>query len=122
MKKNGFTLIELIITIALIMAIALLVVPKVQNIIDDNKEKAHQSMIESIEDAAEAYVYLNTNEVNNQILENGYVEVSILTLQVNDLLSTDLKNPITDEILDNSIVVRITKDDLVYNYEINFED
>ena len=119
MKKNGFTLIELLVTVALILAIALLVVPKVQTLIDENKEKAYQSMLKTIEDAAQSYVYLNTNEVDNAIETNGYAEVTILKLQEEDLLSVDIKNPKTDENVSNSSVVKITKEGASYIYELS---
>lgn len=117
MKKNGFTLIELMIAVALIVIISLFVTPKVRTLISNSKEKAYDSMVDTIEDAANSYVYKYTTTVDAAIDLNTYTDITILTLQQEGLLSTDLLNPTTKEAISTSDYVRITKTDNTYNYE-----
>jgi len=48
MKEKGFTLIELIASIVLLGIIALIVFPEVNNTINNSKEKAYNTQIESL--------------------------------------------------------------------------
>lgn len=107
---------ELIVTVALIAIISLLVVPKVITVISESKERAYNTAIDTIEEAAKSYTYLNTNVVNSGISSNGYYDVTILVLQQNKLLDTDLINPQTDASFSTQGVVRITKTGNIYNY------
>ena len=100
-KKSGFTLIEIIVAIAILGIILLLVIPE---------------MAKTIEDAAQSYVYFNTDIVDSAILSDNQFEISISALQSEGLLDTDLVNPITDENITGSII--ITKNDNQYIYLI----
>ena len=115
--KKGFTLVELIITVSLIVLIGFIAVPRVRNLISDSKQKAYDSMVYTIEDAAKSYTYLNSSTIDNDITSNGYAEVTILTLQQNGLLKTDLVDPLTNNNVSTSIVVRITKASNLYSFE-----
>ena len=108
-KKSGFTLIELIVAIAILGIILLLVIPEMAKIVDDKKVSACNSISKTIEDAAQSYVYFNTEIVDSAILSDNQFEISISALQSEGLLDTDLVNPITDENITGSII--ITKND-----------
>ena len=114
--KNGFTLIEIIVAIAILGIILLLVIPEMAKIVDDKKVSACNSISKTIEDAAQSYVYFNTEIVDSAILSDNQFEISISALQSEGLLDTDLVNPITDENITGSII--ITKNDNQYIYLI----
>lgn len=114
--KNGFTLIEIIVAIAILGIILLLVIPEMTKIVDDKKVSACNSISKTIEDAAQSYVYFNTDIVDSAILSDNQFEISISALQSEGLLDTDLVNPITDENITGSII--ITKNDNQYIYLI----
>lgn len=114
--KNGFTLIEITVTVLLLAVLTLFIVPKVSTIITNNKDKACDSIMVSIEDAAESYTYKYTNKVDAGITNNGYFEITLLDLQKEGLLDTDLENPHTNEQVSNTNVVKITKDGNIYKY------
>ena len=116
MKKNGFTLIEVTAVILLLSLLIVFIVPNVQMIISNNKEKTCNSIITSIEDAATNYTYLKTGVVDNEILSNGYFEIELIDLQREGLLKVVIKNPYTNEIISNTNKVKITKTGNVYNY------
>lgn len=115
-KKSGFTLIEIIVAIAILGIILLLVIPEMAKIVDDKKVSACNSISKTIEDAAQSYVYFNTEIVDSAILSDNQFEISISALQSEGLLDTDLVNPITDENITGSII--ITKNDNQYIYLI----
>lgn len=115
-KKSGFTLIEIIVAIAILGIILLLVIPEMSKIVDDKKVSACNSISKTIEDAAQSYVYFNTEIVDSAILSDNQFEISISALQSEGLLDTDLVNPITDENITGSII--ITKNDNQYIYLI----
>ena len=115
-KKSGFTLIEIIVAIAILGIILLLVIPEMAKIVDDKKVSACNSISKTIEDAAQSYVYFNTGIVDSAILSDNQFEISISALQSEGLLDTDLVNPITDENITGSII--ITKNDNQYIYLI----
>lgn len=115
-KKSGFTLIEIIVAIAILGIILLLVIPEMAKIVDDKKVSACNSISKTIEDAAQSYVYFNTDIVDSAILSDNQFEISISALQSEGLLDTDLVNPITDENITGSII--ITKNDNQYIYSI----
>ena len=117
MKKNGFTLIELMVTISLIVLIGIVAVVNVRNLINDSKQKAYATLVKTIEDSAKSYTYLNTSSINTLITANGYAEVTILELQQSDLLDTTLTNPVNNQEIDTSDKVRITKSNNLYNFE-----
>ena len=95
-KKSGFTLIEIIVAIAILGIILLLVIPEMSKIVDDKKVSACNSISKTIEDAAQSYVYFNTEIVDSAILSDNQFEISISALQSEGLLDTDLVNHITD--------------------------
>ena len=122
MKKNGFTLIEIIAVILILSLLIVLVVPNVQKTISNSKAKACDSIITSIEAAANGYVYLKTAIVDSEIANNGYFEIELIELQKEGLLKVNLKNPYTNEIISNTTKVKITKDGNVYNYTYMGDD
>ena len=116
MKKNGFTLIEITAVVLVLSVLTIFVVPKVESIISNNKKKACNSVITSIESAATNYTYLKTGVVDSEILNNGYFEIELIDLQKEGLLKVDIKNPYTNEIISNTNKVKITKTGNVYSY------
>ena len=59
MKKNGFTLVELLAIIAVLTAIMLLVLPKFSSSVNDRKQKEYNKLIKNIENAGRVYHIYN---------------------------------------------------------------
>ena len=55
MKKNGFTLVELLAIIAVLTAIMLLVLPKFSSSVNDRKQKEYNKLIKTIENAGKVF-------------------------------------------------------------------
>ena len=121
MKKNGFTLVEITVCVVLLVTIFLLVVPKVNTMINNKKKNAYNSLISTVKDAAQAYVYLNVNIVDDAIESQGYYEVSIQTLQENELLENKLENPLTGKNIPSTSIVKIIKNNEEYIYKFSLD-
>ena len=121
MKKNGFTLVEITVCVVLLVTIFLIVVPKVNTMINNKKKNAYNSLISTVKDAAQAYVYLNVNIVDDVIESQGYYEVSIRTLQENELLENKLENPLTGKNIPSTSIVKIIKNNEEYIYKFSLD-
>ena len=86
-KKNGFTLIEIMGAISIIVLLSIIAVPIIEKNVKKGKEQASEIQIKNIELAAQNWVSDNKAELatyfaNNQIkkitlkelIENGYME------------------------------------------------
>ncbi len=73
MKKNGFTLIELIGTVVILAVIALVVLPATLSVLNQSQEEVDKSVIDVVESAANNYVNDNKNLYPKQLesLDNG---------------------------------------------------
>ncbi len=113
--KKAFTLVELLGVIIILGVLALIVFPIVDKSIKQGKEKALQSTINSIEDAANKYSVehelgysTNYNKLDlNELVNNGY-------------LKDDLINPVTNSKLNGCVLYKWDEE---YNqYEFKYED
>jgi len=116
MKKNGFTIIEITVTVLLLSILTIFIVPRVSTIISNNKAKVCDSIVTSIETAAKNYTYLNTLVVDSAISSDGYFEITLLDLQKEGLLKVELENPYTNEMIPNTNKAKITKNGNMYSY------
>ena len=90
MNNRGFTLIEITCVILLLGILITFIVPKTTSMIKENKRKTCNSIVTSLEDAANTYTYKNTTLVDNGISSNGYYDISILELQTEGLVKNKL--------------------------------
>lgn len=116
--KKGFTLVEVIAIVAILAVITLLVVPRVNNTIKNNKKKVCDGIVKTIEDAASSYAYLHINEMPT----TGSIEITLQELMQEDLLQNDLENPYTHEKISKSNTVRITKNENNYEFAYTGDD
>jgi len=99
MKKNGFTLIELIGTVVILAIIALIVLPATLSVLNQSREEVDEATIQMVESAANSYVNANKNLYpkqlesldkgtkdsrkyngvisTNQLVDKGYLEKSV---------------------------------------------
>ena len=116
MNNRGFTLIEITCVILLLGILVIFIVPKTTSMIKENKRKTCNSIVTSLEDAANTYTYKNTSVVDNGISSNGYYDITILELQTEGLVKNKLENPLNGDVFDTSNVVRITMENNSYIY------
>ncbi len=126
MKKisnKGFSLIELIIVIALLAILLLVLVPNIIALINKNDVKSCHNLEDGIIKATKEYVVNNKYNLNFTCGEEKYITLKIL-INSGDLKLSDNKitNPITNEdiSLDEEVVVKYNCDtkEFSYNFKI----
>ena len=107
MKKNGFTLVELIATLALLAMLTTLISRVVIKKVNEAKAYERNVLISTIELAAITY----TNEYDNVDLQtNDCAYITLQELVEKNLLNNDLIDPTTKKSLALSDTVYVTKD------------
>lgn len=116
-KRNAFTLVEILIVIALLGVLITIVVPNTISLVKKQRQKAYDTMIATFEKAAELYVSGKLDDITNTINATGYYTITLSTLANEGYIKSTYTNPIdNNEIsLENEII--ITKgSDLVMNF------
>ena len=107
MKKNGFTLVELLATLALLAMLTTIISRVVIKKVNEAKAYERNVLISSIELAAITY----TNEYDNVDLQtNDCAYITLQELVEKNLLNNDLIDPTTKKSLALSDTVYVTKD------------
>ena len=117
MKKNAFTLVELLGVIVILGIISVITIPLVKKTILENTEKAYEDQVTSFERAAKNYV---ASDIFNMSNCKNICTVSLKQLQQEGYLpSGDIINPKTDEKFNMENVVDITyhNEKFSYNYD-----
>lgn len=113
-KKNGFTLVELLVTIALILMVLGIAIVSIIKISDTKKQEAYEQVKKQILTAAEQY--LETNAYYKESITNtGSIKISLGLLVSEDYLNA-VTNPITGKKLNECNYVEVTKNDSSLNY------
>ena len=109
MKKNGFTLVELLSIVVILGIIVVVALPQISGSIGSKKEKQYNKIVKIVENAGKVY-----------LTENGTIDsVSIDKLIKSDYLTSGLKNPINNTPL-TGCVKKITSDGVTkYKYEVD---
>ena len=120
MNKKGFTLIEVIMVIAIITILSLILIPNVMVLIDKNKERSCEKMIDNIKSATKMYVNQNKYELGFDCSGTAK-EITLQTLVDTGYLDGELVNPVNDEKINLESKVSVTYDCEVkgFKYEIN---
>lgn len=130
MNKNGFTLIETIMVIAILALLMLILVPNVISLINKNNIKSCQNLEASIKNAAKVYVTNNKYQLGFNC--NTSEKTSTVTISIQNLIdSGDLKlqnnelvNPKNNEAIQPSekvvkVTYNCTTKDFTYDFTLN---
>ena len=104
MQKNGFTLVEMMTVIIIMVLLGLIAVFSISGIVKTSTDKLYQLQINSILDASRTYAVKNSNTLS----DNN--EITLCDLKRSSLLD-DVKNPKTDEPFDDGLIVKIVKNE-----------
>lgn len=109
MKKNGFTLIELIATIGLMVLMGILIVSNMSAVFSKREDENWNEFKNELEEAACLYIDLSNPEskTKKEQCKSSTCYVNTFTLIQNGLLDEDVKNPNTKQVINGSERVKI---------------
>ncbi|MEG0021575.1 MAG: type II secretion system protein [Bacilli bacterium] len=115
MKKNGFTLVELIAVISLIAIIGLIAVPVVEGIVKRSKIKIYNTQLEEIYSAGKKYSTENSELITND--PNVTTNVCLKVLKEQGYLeNTKIVDPRDDSVMNGKIVIKYIDTSKSYSY------
>lgn len=115
MNNKGFTLVELLTVIIVLAAISLVIVPAVNNSLNNSNEQAYKVQISNIENAAKNWISDNIS----LIPDNGdEIVVTLGELQDGNYISKELENPKTKSPFPRNTKVIIKNVNESYIYRI----
>lgn len=116
--KNGFTLIELVITITIVLLLSLLIFPSLIKVNNETRQKTYNSKIKIVLSAAKEWGSDNLIELSSEC-SNIFVR-DLITLEYisgDNEDKTILVNPVTNESM-NNIVICVTYENINGKYKI----
>lgn len=115
MKKEGFTLTEVLGVIVIIGFLALLVTPAVSKTIKNNRQRLYEVQIKNIENAARDYAVKNT-----EILpESGKaIVITLGELKKGGFIEKEVRNPLTKELFSDDLKIQISNANNQYTYTV----
>ena len=122
MNKKGFTLIELIVTIGIMILVGLVIVTNMSGILSKQNDAEYESFKKNIEDSACIYVETQPNESSyskNNCRNNGGCNIPIKNLIETGLIEDNLKDPTTGNVIDRNKTVSVKWVDNVKTCKMN---
>ena len=116
MKKNAFTLIELLSVIIILTLMGTIVIPIVENSINSGKDDLYIAQIDSVKASLKKYAI---EKINYNIKSPGDdIYLSLYQLKIAGFVSVDIKDPRTEKLLPEDMLLRIEKREKSYTYEV----
>ena len=104
MKRNAFTLVELLCVILIVSVLLLITTPVVVSNLKSNKNRIYDNMVNKILNASTDWALKNTDNLPEKDEE---IKITLGLLQSEGLISTDLKNPKTDNLFPADMTITI---------------
>ena len=117
MKNKGFTLAELLGVIVILGLICLVAFPPILNSIKKSKKNIDEATKQVIYGASNTYV--NNHLSQFSMIENTSYCIKLQTLIDSKDLSSDLKNPSTNQKINPNLYVKVTFKNNEYNYSMD---
>ena len=117
-KKNGFTLVELLVVIALMLSILGIAIVSFVNISNKKKEESWKEVVNQIETAAKDYFSSNEYLFEGLPNNNGKAQISLGKLVNEDYLNV-VSDPRSEKRVDKCAIVTVEKKDDKYNVELD---
>lgn len=117
MKKNGFTLVEMMGAVMVLGIVLLISIPVVRSVIKNSKQGLYDTQINNIEEGLK-----NWAVDNNRLLpttENEVITLTLGQLKVDGYVETKIINPKSNKCFGNDMLLTITRYQNNYLYEVN---
>lgn len=119
MRKNGFTLIEILAVIVIIGVVSLITMPVVQKNITKSREQAYKTQIDTIVKAAKDWSSENLSYLPEN--NNDKLNINLEMLMSLGYVEDDLIDPLTDKYFSPDTIITIEKIKNNYKYRVNVE-
>lgn len=123
MKKNGFTIMELVTVIAVLSIVGIILIPKIDNVFKTSRADQLEDVREDVVGATD--IYLNSKcgkDTYDKLIENDSVKIYLNNISDCGLIDSSIYNPVSGEYFDISneyVVVYIDEVGLI-DYELSF--
>ncbi len=119
MKKNGFTLTEVLGVLVLLALLALLITPIISKAIKNNRQKLYDIQIKKIEQAAKDYSIKHIDVLPE---EGNITYITLGEIKRSGVLQEEVRNPITKELFSDDLQIAITLENNQYVYRVVREE
>lgn len=117
MNDKGFTLIELVAIVLVLVAIFLVSFPSLLNLSKKDEERKYDSMVETLCLAGDTYIKNNSKDFKDMIIPNNHIEIDINELMVYGIVKTNTTNPKTNKSVENDKLIYTVQSDKSLNCE-----
>lgn len=121
MKRDGFTLIELLAVIVIVAVLTVVVFPSMYRSVRKIKENSYSLLVHSFEEDARLYTSRHQQEIEDSLDFYNYFVLTLNDLKYDGILSTPIKDPRTNDVIDLNKKIIITRE-TAKAYDICFED
>ena len=115
-KRNGFTLVELLITVAIMLTILIISIVSLTNVSSRKKEKSWDQVQEEVKKAAEQYFFSNEYLLNSDPVNGQFPYVTVGALVKEDFLNK-VVNPSTGKSVNKCDVVQYNRETKELEYK-----
>ena len=116
MKKNGFTLVELLGVVTILALLGMIIIPNINSVISNNKQKLYDVQIRNIKSGASNFVSEHIYEL--EIPNNDSIGIKLGKLKQMGYIDSNISNPITKNKFSDDLVIMITNKDNSYSYTV----
>ena len=108
MKKNGFTLVEMLTVIIILVSLGLISIFTINKIVKRSGDDLYDIQVNTIKEAARNYAVKNGSTLG------ASNEITICDLKRNNLIDEDFIDPRTEKPFDESLIIKIINDNSNY--------
>ena len=120
MRNRGFTLVELLAVVAILAMLGLIIVPVINNVLNDNKAKLYNLQIQNIEDGARGYVSDRVFSIDISV--GSSKGITLGTLKQQGYVENDIVNPLTKERFSDNMVIIISNTSTGFTFKVCTSD
>lgn len=120
MKKNGFTLVELLGVVTILAMLGMIVVPTISRILSENKKILYDTQIRNIESGASNFVADNVFNIDISVGESKGITLG--KLKNLGYVENEVIDPISKKSFSDDMVIIITNTSSGYEYTVCTEN
>ena len=118
MKKNGFTLVELLGVVTILALLGMIIVPVINKVISDNKNELYEVQIRNIKSGVSNFVSENVFSEELDIPNNSSIGIKLGKLKELGYVDSSITNPVTKVKFSDDLIILITNNDNGYSYVV----